>query len=102
MSQPRKILIVDDEPNIVTYLEMLLQDEGFETVSAAHRGGTSPSIATSPSSAVRASIAVATACIAFCTRSDKSTSVQPVKRLERFHSLSPCLNNTTLYMIYKF
>jgi CheY-like chemotaxis protein len=34
--EPRKILIVDDEPNIVTYLEMLLQDEGFTTVSAAN------------------------------------------------------------------
>ncbi len=34
--EPRKILIVDDEPNIVTYLEMLLQDEGFKTVSAAN------------------------------------------------------------------
>jgi CheY-like chemotaxis protein len=34
--EPRKILIVDDEPNIVTYLEMLLQDEGFSTVSAAN------------------------------------------------------------------
>jgi len=31
---PRKILIVDDEPNIVTYLEMLLKDHGFQTVSA--------------------------------------------------------------------
>jgi CheY-like chemotaxis protein len=31
----KKILIVDDEPDIVSYLEMLLQDQGFETVSAA-------------------------------------------------------------------
>lgn len=34
--EPRKILIVDDEPNIVTYLEMLLQDEGYQTVSASN------------------------------------------------------------------
>ncbi len=30
----KKILIVDDEPGIVTYLETLLQDNGYETVSA--------------------------------------------------------------------
>ena len=30
----RKILIVDDEPGIVTYLETLLQDNGYETISA--------------------------------------------------------------------
>jgi len=36
-SQPTKktILIVDDEPGLVTYLETLLQDNGYETVSAA-------------------------------------------------------------------
>ncbi len=32
--RPKKILIVDDEPGIVTYLETLLQDNGYETVSA--------------------------------------------------------------------
>lgn len=39
MSKPRggassRILVVDDEPNVVIYLEMLLQDEGYETDSA--------------------------------------------------------------------
>ena len=32
----KKILIVDDEPNIVTYLEMLLHDSGYDTVSASN------------------------------------------------------------------
>ena len=31
----KKILIVDDEPDVVGYLEMLLQDHGYTTVSAA-------------------------------------------------------------------
>jgi CheY-like chemotaxis protein len=31
----KKILIVDDEANIVTYLETLLEDNGYETVSAS-------------------------------------------------------------------
>jgi len=31
----KKVLIVDDEPDIVSYLEMILQDNGFTTVSAA-------------------------------------------------------------------
>lgn len=31
----KKILIVDDEPDVVSYLEMLLQDHGYTTVSAA-------------------------------------------------------------------
>jgi len=30
----KKILIVDDEPDIVSYLEMILQDNGYETVTA--------------------------------------------------------------------
>lgn len=30
----KRILIVDDEPDVVSYLEMLLQDQGYETVSA--------------------------------------------------------------------
>jgi len=37
-SQPakgRKILILDDEPHLVTYLETLLRDNGYETVSAS-------------------------------------------------------------------
>jgi len=34
--EARKILIIDDEPNVVAYLEMVLQDEGYQTVSAAN------------------------------------------------------------------
>jgi len=30
----KKILIVDDEPDVVSYLEMLLQDHGYTTVTA--------------------------------------------------------------------
>ncbi len=30
----RKILVLDDEANVVTYLETLLQDNGYDTVSA--------------------------------------------------------------------
>jgi CheY-like chemotaxis protein len=32
----KKILIVDDEPDIVSYLEMILQDNGFETTVATN------------------------------------------------------------------
>jgi CheY-like chemotaxis protein len=32
----KKILIVDDEPDIVSYLEMILQDEGYTTLAAAN------------------------------------------------------------------
>ena len=32
----KKILIVDDEPGIVSYLEMLLHDNGYETVTASN------------------------------------------------------------------
>ena len=31
----RTVLVVDDEPHVVTYLEMLLQDQGYATLSAA-------------------------------------------------------------------
>lgn len=35
-SRPAKrILIVDDEPDVVAYLEMLLQDSGYDTLTAA-------------------------------------------------------------------
>lgn len=34
--QTKKILIVDDEPAIVSYLEMLLKDHGYQTVSASN------------------------------------------------------------------
>jgi CheY-like chemotaxis protein len=30
----KKILVVDDEPHVVTYLETLLQDNGYDTVAA--------------------------------------------------------------------
>lgn len=32
--QAKKILIVDDEPDVVSYLEMLLSDAGYDTASA--------------------------------------------------------------------
>jgi CheY-like chemotaxis protein len=32
--QNKRILIVDDEPSVVSYLEMLLRDSGYETASA--------------------------------------------------------------------
>ena len=32
----KKILVIDDEPHVVTYLETLLQDNGYETASAAN------------------------------------------------------------------
>jgi len=32
----KKVLIVDDEPDVVSYLEMLLRDHGYETRSAAN------------------------------------------------------------------
>jgi CheY-like chemotaxis protein len=31
----RTVLVVDDEPDVVAYLEMLLQDHGYATLSAA-------------------------------------------------------------------
>ena len=36
-SQPdkKRILVLDDEPHVVTYLETLLHDSGYETVSAS-------------------------------------------------------------------
>ena len=32
----KKILIVDDEPDIASYMEMILQDNGYETVIAVN------------------------------------------------------------------
>ena len=32
----KKILVVDDEPHVVTYLETFLQDHGFDTMSASN------------------------------------------------------------------
>lgn len=34
--KPKKIAIIDDEPDIVTYLSSALQDEGFEVCSASN------------------------------------------------------------------
>ncbi len=34
-SEKKKILIVEDEPGLVTYLETLLEDNGYETTSAS-------------------------------------------------------------------
>ncbi len=31
---PKKILVIDDEPDVVTYLTMLLEEQGYETCSA--------------------------------------------------------------------
>lgn len=36
MSEKKKVLILDDEPHVVAYLETLLQDNGYQTVSAAN------------------------------------------------------------------
>ncbi len=35
-NKKKKILILDDEPHVVTYLETLLHDNGYETVSASN------------------------------------------------------------------
>jgi len=32
----KKVLIVDDEPDIVSYLEMILQDHGYDTLTAVN------------------------------------------------------------------
>ncbi len=34
--QIKKVLIIDDEPDVVSYLEMILSDGGYETVTAAN------------------------------------------------------------------
>lgn len=34
MSKKKKILIVDDESDVVTYFEALFQDNGYETITA--------------------------------------------------------------------
>ncbi len=34
MTTKQKILVVDDERDVLAYLEMLLQDQGYETVTA--------------------------------------------------------------------
>jgi CheY-like chemotaxis protein len=34
--QAKRILIVDDEPAVVSYLEMLLHDSGYETLNACN------------------------------------------------------------------
>jgi CheY-like chemotaxis protein len=36
-NQPtRKVLILDDEPDVISYLEMLLQDAGYATITASN------------------------------------------------------------------
>jgi CheY-like chemotaxis protein len=35
-SPKRKVLVIDDEPHVVTYLETLLQDHGYATLSAGN------------------------------------------------------------------
>jgi CheY-like chemotaxis protein len=35
-SEKKKILVLDDEPHVVTYLETLLSDHGYETASASN------------------------------------------------------------------
>jgi CheY-like chemotaxis protein len=32
----KKILVIDDEPHVVTYLKTLLQDNGYETIGASN------------------------------------------------------------------
>lgn len=34
MSDKRKVIVIDDEPDIVTFLTLLLEDNGYATVSA--------------------------------------------------------------------
>lgn len=36
VSRSKKILVIDDEPDVVRYLETLLQDNGYSTVSAGN------------------------------------------------------------------
>jgi CheY-like chemotaxis protein len=35
-SQPKTILVIDDEPDVVRYLQTLLEDNGYRTVAAAN------------------------------------------------------------------
>jgi len=35
-ANPKKVLVVDDEPNVVKYLEALLEDHGYSTVAATN------------------------------------------------------------------
>ncbi len=36
MTKPKKILVVDDEPDIVTYLCSVLKDNGYQAISASN------------------------------------------------------------------
>ena len=44
----KRILIVDDEPDIVSYLELVLQDQGYETESAGDGNEALESVKRSP------------------------------------------------------
>jgi CheY-like chemotaxis protein len=44
----KRVLIVDDEPDIVSYLEMILQDNGFETDTAVNGNEGLEKVRTSP------------------------------------------------------
>ena len=34
-NKKKKVLVIDDEPNVVTYIKTLLEDNGYETATAA-------------------------------------------------------------------
>lgn len=36
MSDRKKVLVIDDDPNMVTYLTVLLEDNGYDTASAGN------------------------------------------------------------------
>jgi CheY-like chemotaxis protein len=44
----KRILIVDDEPDIVSYLEMVLQDQGYETATAGNGNEALDSVRANP------------------------------------------------------
>lgn len=38
MTNKKKILIIDDDPNLVSFMTMLLEDNGYDTLTAAEGG----------------------------------------------------------------
>jgi len=38
MNEKKKILVIDDEPDVVRYLTLVLRDNGFESISATNAG----------------------------------------------------------------